>query len=168
MDRRALPLTAIVILAVGCAAPVRPAGDARLSAEPARSVGAFSTGTTVSFGVEAAEAEGRVRLCGAWAVTGLTGSADLFLGRAVESGQVQLAGKTLMRDPRQFARLPDGAVLAGAPARCYLTEAPWEERFAEATPEVRFVRLVFDQDAEQIGGGEIIFRQLRGELAAFE
>ncbi|MEL7140330.1 MAG: hypothetical protein AAFR84_13020 [Pseudomonadota bacterium] len=155
--RRSLPL---LLLVAACAAPVRPAGEAVVDEGYGRGGALFSTGASLEFAVAAGQEAGKVRICGAWVARGVTGQTTLYLDRAVASGQVQLAGRTVLRDPGRFARRPDGATLEGGRARCFLSETPWAEEFATAEPEVRFARQVFDRDTEGLGGGEITFRQV--------
>ncbi|MEM9761475.1 MAG: hypothetical protein AAF968_03020 [Pseudomonadota bacterium] len=155
--RRSVP---ILLLLAACAAPLRLAGEAVVDDGYGRGGALFSTGASLEFAVAAGQEAGKVRVCGAWVARGVTGQTAIYLDRAVASGQVQLAGRTVLRDPGRFERRRDGAALDGGRARCYLSETPWRPDFAGVVPEVRFVRQTFDVDTEGLGGGEIVFRQV--------
>ncbi|MEL6575710.1 MAG: hypothetical protein AAFQ81_07450 [Pseudomonadota bacterium] len=155
--RRSVP---VLLLLAACAAPVKPAGEAVVDDGYGRGGALFSTGASLEFAVAAVPEAGKVRVCGAWVARGVTGQTAIYLDRAVASGQVQLAGRTVLRDPGRFERRPDGAALEGGRARCYLSDTPWQASFDNVAPEVRFVRQSFDVDTEGLGGGEIVFRQV--------
>ncbi|MEM7499410.1 MAG: hypothetical protein AAF371_15640 [Pseudomonadota bacterium] len=159
---RAVPL--LLLLAAACAAPVRPAGEGVVDGAYERGGALFSTGTSLEFAVAAGQEAGKLRLCGAWVANSVTGQTALYLDRAVASGQVQVAGQTVLRNPGRFVRRPDNTPLEGGRARCFVSEIPWQPAFADAAPQLRFVRQTFDADTEGLSGGEIVFRQVSADF----
>ncbi|MEL6267742.1 MAG: hypothetical protein AAFR52_19235, partial [Pseudomonadota bacterium] len=137
---------ALALALAGCATAV-PSGSLPVTKEFSRGGGLFSTGTTVDFAVASREIDGRLGICGAWRPANITAQARSYLDDAVQSGQVQVDRRTVLRRIDRFNRLPEGAPLEGARAQCLVTDIPWEPGFAEAETEVRFARLQFDLEA---------------------
>ncbi|MGF1554352.1 MAG: hypothetical protein ACFBWO_17890 [Paracoccaceae bacterium] len=160
MTGRLLPLLAVLGLA-GCATAVEPVGGAEIDGDYTVSGARFDTGTVIDFAIRPREADGRLALCGAYTVRNPTAQTIPYTARALASGQVQIEGETVLRDPTRFNRLDEDAVLLGAQARCLATETPWRAGFAAAKADTRFVRQTFDRDEEDTSGGGIIFRERR-------
>ncbi|MEO0819262.1 MAG: hypothetical protein AAF074_02450 [Pseudomonadota bacterium] len=157
---RPLFLLGLATFAGACTTPVERAGAVRVDGAFSRGGAQWSSGETVDFAVATRPDAGRVAVCGVWTVRSPTARTVGFQERAIATGQVQLAGRTLVRDLTRFPRLADNATLEGAEASCFRTEAPWQESLATQGPEVSFVRLVFDRDTEGLGSSGIIFREI--------
>ncbi|MEM6489927.1 MAG: hypothetical protein AAF677_16925 [Pseudomonadota bacterium] len=153
----------VAALLAGCTTSVVPVGNAAVDDGYTRSSAIFSTGTSVHFAVASRQEAGKLTLCGAWSVHHNTARATQYIDEAIESGQVQIDGRTVMRDPRRFMLLRENAPLDGSQAACLRTETAWQPVFAEAEPRLRFVRQVFDRSADEITGGDngVVFRELR-------
>lgn len=164
MTGRSLIALGASVLLAACATTVTPVGTAPVGEGFAVSGAQFSTGTTIDFAIAPREEQGFLALCGAYVVRNATAQTIPITQRALASGQVQIAGATVLRDPTRFSRLADGAPLDGAPARCLVTETAWQPVFAAAEPDTRFVRQVFDRDSSEpsaVGGQSVVFRERR-------
>ena len=120
---------------------------------PSRSVdGSFSryqfawrSGDKMSLGLKIFEERGKVALCGAYAELNINSAyTDQLNSQALAAAQVRLAGETLVRGLNFFGRggyVDDG--LPAAKASCVLTDRPWEARFKNTKPRIRWGKTSF-------------------------
>ena len=105
----------------------------------------WRSGAKMTLAYKVFELRGKVGFCGAYAEggPGHFGGADLNQ-QALAAAQIRLAGETLLRGLDFFER---GQYVAGkAPggnASCVLTDRPWEARFKNTKPRVRWGKTSF-------------------------
>lgn len=105
----------------------------------------WRSGDKMSLGVKIFEERGKVGICGAYAELNINSAyTDQLNSQALAAAQVRLAGETLVRGLDYFGR--GGFVEGGLPsaqASCVLTDRPWEKRFENTKPRIRWGKTSF-------------------------
>ncbi|MEL6211421.1 MAG: hypothetical protein AAFR44_14835 [Pseudomonadota bacterium] len=139
---------AALIAVVGCGASTVAAGSATITDDYVTGNGFFSDGGIVEFRVAKVNDNGRLAFCGAWQARRLSILALISLRQAVETGQLQLDGRTALRNLTRFQEYGDEVSLDGAQATCLRTDKAWTPEIERAELRVRFPRSVFERDEE--------------------
>ena len=105
----------------------------------------WTNGDQMTVGIKTFEQKGRVGLCGAYAeYTPNAGFSEDLNQRALAAAQVRLAGETLVRGLDFFGRGGHRQdALPAAQASCVLTDRPWEARFKNTKPRIRWGKTSF-------------------------
>lgn len=151
----------------GCAAQTDPIGRDRLDQRVAMAHGIWNDGASISVAAKLKPHNGRLAVCGAWAVDRGSALTDNFHDRIIDAGLVRVEGRVVAQGLGFMNRAGDPRALMGATANCVVTDQPWEARLSEVQPVLRLPRQVFGGG---IGSDEqrLIFRQLApGERALF-
>ena len=105
----------------------------------------WRNGAKIHLAYKVFEQRGKVGLCGAFAEKGSTNAFGADLNeQAMAAAQVRLAGETLVRGLNFFKRggFVEGSHPNGA-ATCVLTDRPWEARFKNTKPRIRWGKTNF-------------------------
>ena len=99
----------------------------------------------MSLGLKIFEERGQVALCGAYAALTVNSAyTDQLNSQALAAARVTLAGESLVRGLDYFGRggYTEGN-LPSAQASCVLTDRPWETRFKNTKPRIRWGKTSF-------------------------
>lgn len=154
--------TALATLLAGCAAWTGPGPKivAQLGSDPALSGGTYSSGGGLTVATDLREYEGRTLVCGVWAQSDQ--QSILTKGKArgvVATGNVSVAGQTIVRGLSFMQEVPPMSDYAGQEAGCTLTDRPWQPGDASAAPEIRIPRQVVHVEADEQGAFSVTFKQ---------
>ncbi|MEM6421031.1 MAG: hypothetical protein AAF698_00475 [Pseudomonadota bacterium] len=152
-------ISAALLALAGCATTAVPSGTTTVDTSFERTTGGFSDGAAIEVAVAAREQEGNLALCGAWVFQPQSIFSRSAQRRALETGQVQIDGRTAFRSISRFTRVRDGGPLDGAQAQCLRTDQAWDTGLESAKVRVRFPRTVFERDNDSPGFRGIVFRE---------
>ena len=150
-------LAAAALALAGCTSPGVPAGTATVTDAWARAGGVWSSGGHLLVAAGVREDQGRVALCGAWTTTPQSVLSVRHNETVIEAGSARFRGVRLAQGLGFMARLPEGAPLAGATARCVRTEEPWQPGDEARAVTVRLPHMAFEYD--EYMGPLAVFRQ---------
>lgn len=159
MIRYAVLMTLGMTIA-GCGAATGPQIVARLGADPVLSGGTYSSGGGLTVAADLQEYQGRTLICGVWAQS--EAQSILTKGKArgvVATGNVSVAGQTLVRGLTFMNEVAPMADYAGQEAGCTLTDRPWPTGDGDARVAIRIPRQVVHVEADEQGGFLVTFKQ---------
>lgn len=91
----------------------------------------FGTGGYMLIAAQAEEINGRLAICGTWMQSdnqsAYTRSKLQLANRVMRSASVSLGKKTVIRDLFYMQEVPESGFAVGAPAKCAVTEVPWQK-----------------------------------------
>lgn len=144
---RALVAFAALPIAACVAAP-SPLAPRTVDAGYVSGGGHFSTGTHVAVRATAFEQDGRVAVCAATALDGVTAPTVPYQRRVLDTGVVRLGSRNLLQGLSGFPRAASASALDGTPAGCVVTGHAWRADDGAARLRVDFPRLVLERDEE--------------------
>lgn len=125
---RLFALFALAVALGGCASSSgEPVGTDTIDQSYTLAAGRFNTGGDLVVAAAPRNFAGRLAICGARIQGKIKTEIPWADDAVLESSAIQRNGETVLRDLRQFQRLPPGRNLNGKSSRCLSTGEPWQD-----------------------------------------